>query len=111
MAPGAVASCVEIAWMTSPARMRVIGSGSEVNRCLFGRLLCEALPSIDFAHGDLSRSKQGPEQHRRRLGRGQHGLRLDTALELLVQPLDRVGRARRLPLTRGQPGESEQPVA
>src|SRR5271166_6895260 len=65
--------------------MRVIESGSEVNRCLFSRLLGEALPSIDLAHGDLSRSKQGPEQHRRRLGRGQHGLCFDAALKLFVQ--------------------------
>jgi hypothetical protein len=82
--------------------VRVIGSGSEVNGCLFGRLLGEALPSIDFAHGDLSGTNQGPEQ-RRCLGRGQHGLRLDAALELIVQPLDRFGRTRRLPMARGQP--------
>ena len=32
----------------------VIGSGGEVNHCLLCRLLGQALPSVDLAHGDLS---------------------------------------------------------
>jgi hypothetical protein len=44
-------------------------------------------------------------------GVGQDGLGLDPASELLVQPLDGVGRPRRLPLRRVAPGEAEQPVA
>src|SRR5215217_4861842 len=64
-----------------------IGSGGEVNHAL-GWRLTEALPSIDLAHADLAGGEQGPEQHGRGLGRGQHGLRLDAPLELLVQPLD-----------------------
>src|ERR1700746_2227195 len=47
--------------------------------------LCgKALPAIDFAHVDLAGSKQRPEQHGSRVRRRQHGLRLDSALELLV---------------------------
>src|SRR4029453_6201462 len=80
-----------------------IGSGGEVNRAR-GWWLAEALPTVDLAHGDLARGEQCPEQHRGGLGRGQHGLRLDAALELLVQPLDRVGGAGRLPLARGEAG-------
>ena len=47
--------------------------------------LCgKTLPAIDFAHVDLTGSKQRPEQHGSRVRRRQHGLRLDPALELLV---------------------------
>lgn len=65
-----------------------IGSGGEVNHALAGRL-AEALPAIDLAHGDLAGGEPRPEQPCCGLGRGQHGLRLDAPLELLVQPLDR----------------------
>ena len=44
----------------------------------------KAFPAIDFAHVDLTGSKQRPEQHGSRVRRRQHGLRLDPALELLV---------------------------
>ena len=56
-----------------------------------GRLLGKGLPTIDLAHGDLTGGEQCPEQHGGGLRRGQHRLCLDAALELLVQPLDRIG--------------------
>src|ERR1700757_2639040 len=74
-----------------------MGSGSEVNR-LVSELAGQGLPSVDFAHGDLTGGKQRPEQHRRGLGRGQHRLGFDPALELFVEPFDRIGGARALPL-------------
>ena len=43
--------------------------------------------------------------------RRQYRLRLDAALELLVQPLNGIGGACRSPLTIGQTGEGEQPVS
>ena len=86
-----------------------IGSGREVNR-LVGELACQRLPSVDFAHGDLTSGEQRPEQHGCSLGRGQHGLGFDPAFELLVQPFDCIGGARTLPLADGQSGEGEQPI-
>ena len=53
----------------------------------------------------------GPQQHRRGVGGRQHGLGLDPLLELLVQPFDRVGGPRTLPLFRRQAGEAEQACA
>jgi hypothetical protein len=50
----------------------------------------EGFPAIDLAHLDLAGCEQGSEQHRHGLRRGQHGLRLDSAAEFLVQPLDRI---------------------
>jgi hypothetical protein len=38
-------------------------------------------------------------------------LRFDPPLELLVQPLDRIGGAYAAPLARRQPGEGEEAVA
>jgi hypothetical protein len=49
---GAVANCVGNADDAS-GLVKVVGSGSVVNRCLLCQCLAEALPSIDFAHGDL----------------------------------------------------------
>src|SRR5215831_4224460 len=37
-----------------------IRSGREVNRVV-GELVCQRLPSVDFAHGDLTSGKQCPE--------------------------------------------------
>ena len=78
-----------------------IGSGSEVNR-LVSEFLGEGLPPVDFAHGDLTRGEQCPEQHRCGLGRRQHGLGFDPALELFMEPFDRVGGANALPLAGRQ---------
>jgi hypothetical protein len=50
---GAVASCVGIA-DDAFGLVKVVVSGGEVNRCLLGERLAEALPSIDLAHGDLA---------------------------------------------------------
>ena len=71
----------------------------------------QALPAIDFSHVDLSGSKQCPEQHGGGVCRWQHGLRLDPALELLVEPFDRVCSARATPLARRQTREGEEPIA
>lgn len=80
-------------------RREVIWSCGEVNWLIDG-LGSERLPAINFAHVDLARGKQRPEQHRCGVGRWQHSLRLDPALELLVQPLDGVGGANAAPLAR-----------
>ena len=71
-------------------RGEVIASCSKVN-ALNDWLRGKCLPSVHLAHGDLTGGDQGPEQHGGRLRRRQHGLRLDAALELLVQPLDGIG--------------------
>src|ERR1700704_2994402 len=74
--------------------------------------LCgERLPAIDFAHVDLTGSEQRPEQHGCGLCGRQDGLRLDSSLELLVQPLDGVRGARASPLARRQTGEGEEAFA
>ena len=52
-----------------------------------------------------------PEQHGGGLRRGQHRLRLDAALELLVQTFNRVRGARALPLVGRQPREREELLA
>src|SRR5271168_156341 len=75
------------------------------------RLRGECLPAIDLAHVDLAGGEQRPEQHGGGVCRWQNGLCLDPSFELLVQPLDRIGRARAAPLVRRQAGEGEQTVA
>jgi hypothetical protein len=50
---GAVASCVGNAADAS-GLVKVVVSSGEVNRRLFGECFTEALPAIDFAHGDLA---------------------------------------------------------
>jgi hypothetical protein len=56
---GAIAICVAICF--SALRLsKDIGSASEVNR-LVDELLCRCLPSVDFAHGDLTNSNQIPD--------------------------------------------------
>ena len=67
-------------------------SGGEIDR-LRDELFGERLPPVDLAHADLAGSEQRPEQHGGGVGGRQHGLRLDPSLELLVQPLDRIGGA------------------
>jgi len=62
-------------------------SGDEIKRHCGGGL-SEALPTVDFAHGDLAGCEQRPEHHRRGFGRGQHWLGLDPAFERFVQSLD-----------------------
>ena len=74
--------------------------------------LCgEGLPSIDLAHADLAGSKQRPEQHGGGVGGRQHGLRLDPALELFVEPFDRIRGTYAAPLALRQAREGEEPVA
>ena len=56
-------------------------SGGEVNRLIDG--FCgEGLPTTNLANIDLTGHEQRPEQHRRRIGRWQHGLRLDPPLDV-----------------------------
>ena len=86
-----------------------IGSGSQVN-WLASELLGESLPSVDFAHCDLTGREQRPKQHGCGLGRGQHRLGFDPTLELLMEPFDRVGGASALPLAARQPVEGEEPI-
>src|SRR5215471_12160023 len=81
-------------------------SGSEVNRVSY-RLGAERLPAVDPAQDDLSGGKQSPEQHGGGVGRRQHGLGLDAALKLLMQPFDDVGGSRALPLAWRQTCEGE----
>src|SRR5262249_58648834 len=83
-------------------------SGGEVNRLI--ALLCggEGLPTVNLAHVDLTRGEQRPEQHCRRIGRRQHGLRLNPPLELFVQTLDRVRGSCASPLARRQAREGEE---
>ncbi len=83
-----------------------MGSGSQV-KWLVGEFLVQGLPPVDFAHCDLTRGEQCPEQHGGGLGRRQHRLRLDAALELLMEAFDHVGGARALPLAERQPGKRE----
>ena len=71
----------------------------------------ERVPTIDLAHADLAGGEQRPEQHGRGVRRWQHGLRLDPALELLMQTFDRIGRASASPLAWRQTGEGEEPIA
>src|SRR6516164_6689259 len=86
-------------------------SGGEVNWLSDG-FFGERFPAVDFAHVDVAAGKQSPEQHCSSFGRRtQHSLRLDASLELLVQPLDRVGGTRALPLFGRQAGEAEQTCA
>ena len=54
------------------------------------RLYGKAPPAVDFAHCDLTRSQQSAEQHRRGFRRGQHGLGLDSPLELFMQTFNGV---------------------
>ena len=85
-------------------------SGGEVNRLIEG--FCgEGLPPINLAHIDLTGRQQRPEQHRRRISRWQHGLRLDPPLELFVQTFDRVRCSRASPLARRQARKAEQAIA
>ena len=71
-------------------RHEVIRSGGEVNCLLAG------LPAMDFQPLTLRivicpEARECPERHRRSFRAWQHGLRLYSALELLVQPLDCIG--------------------
>jgi hypothetical protein len=63
-------------------------AGGEVNWLIDG--FCgRGLPTINLAHADTP----GGKHHRDGVGRRQHGLGFVPPLELLVQPLDRVGCA------------------
>ena len=67
--------------------MDLLRSSCQVKRHGGGWQLSQGLPSVDLAHCDLPRRQQRPEQHRRGLGRRQHRLRLDPALELRKRKL------------------------
>src|SRR6516165_7046553 len=72
--------------------------------------MAQCLPSVDFAHGDLTCGEQCPEQHGGGLGGRQNRLCLDAALELLMEPFDRIRGACALPLAERQPSEGEEPI-
>ena len=76
----------------SPPGRGARASGGQVKRLLIW-LDMEGVPAVGPSQGDLAAGQQGPKQHGRRFGCGQDALGLDPALELLVQALDRVGRA------------------
>jgi hypothetical protein len=59
---------------------------------------------------ESTRGEQCPEQHRCGLGGWQHRPGLDPALELFMEPFDRVGGASALPLAARQPVEGEEPI-
>jgi hypothetical protein len=61
-------------------------SRGEIDHLIDG-LSRKRLPTIDLAHADLAGSEQRPEQHGRGIRGWQHGLRLDSSLELLVPVL------------------------
>ena len=90
-------------------RVEVIGSGGQVNRPV-DELRRQRLPAVDLSHVDLAGGKQSPKQHRRRVGRGQHRLRFDPPLELLVEALDSIRGSGASPLRWWQAGEGEQGV-
>src|SRR5579885_3323054 len=69
------------------------------------------LPAIDLAQRDLTAREQRPKHHAGRVRTGQHALRLDTSLELLVQPLYGVRRTDGTPLRLRIAQEREQPLA
>jgi hypothetical protein len=91
-AKGAVRNAVGIRDVVFPGQHEVIVSGGKVD-WLISWLCGEGLPTVHLAHADVSRGEQRPEHHRGGVGRRQHGLGFDPPLELLVQPLGRVGRA------------------
>ena len=84
-------------------------SGGKINWLIEG--VGKGPPAVDLTHSELAGGEKRPEEHRCGFRRGQHGLGLDASLEFLVQPLDRIGGARALPLARRQPRESEEAVA
>jgi hypothetical protein len=91
---------LEFVWRKISDLNEDIGSGGEVNQ-LVSKLVRQGLPSINLAHRDLTSGEQRPEQHGGGLSRRQHRLGLDPAFELLVEPFDRVGGSRTLPLADG----------
>ena len=76
--------------LTAPTAMKGQMTTVAMQSCTSGRN--EGWPAVDLSHGDLARGEQRPEQHGRGRRRGQDGLGLDPPLELLMQPLDRIGR-------------------
>src|SRR5271155_4720385 len=106
---GPVATCVGIGWRVF-GRHEANRSCGEVNDLIVW-FLGEGVPSVDLAHGDLTRGEERPEQHGGGFGAGQDSLGLYPALEFFVQSLDRVRGSDRLPLARREPRECEQLVA
>jgi hypothetical protein len=78
---------------------------------LICRLGGERLPTIDFAHVDLSQGKQRQNSMAAVSAHGSTGLCFDPSCELLVQALNCIRRPRAAPLARRQAGEGEQTVA
>src|SRR5881409_389437 len=68
-------------------------------------------PAVNPAQLDLPTHHEAEEQGQRRVFAGQRALRLHAPAKLLVEPLDRVRGAQRLPLPFGEGEEREQFVA
>jgi len=68
-------------------------------------------PAVNPAQLDLPTHHEAEEQGQRRVFAGQRALRLHAPAKLLVEPLDRVRGAQRLPLRLGEGEEREQFVA
>jgi len=105
-----VPSRVVLEFDGAPGLHDAIRSKREVNG-LIGGPFGEAFPAVDLSHGDLARRQQRPEQHGGGLRAGQHGLRFDPALELLMQAFDGVRRSDGFPLALREAREGEEFVA
>src|SRR3972149_5508549 len=68
-------------------------------------------PAIESAQADLPAHHEADEQDERGVLGGQGALGLPAPAKLLVQALDHVGRAQRLPLTPGALEEGEEFLA
>jgi hypothetical protein len=101
---GAVAICVGIGLARSP-----VGQGYWIRRRgqSAGQRACGLASAIRrLCAGDLTGGEQRSAQHRGGLGGRQNRLGLDAALELLMEPFDRIGGACALPLAERQPGKA-----
>ena len=68
-------------------------------------------PTVEPAQPDWPTDHEAEEQNQRGILSGQRALGLHASSELLVQALDHVGRAQRLPLALGELEEGEQLLA
>ena len=88
----------------------VNGSSDKIKN-LLGRGDVKASPTVDLAECNLPACQQGPEEHAGGFGAGRHALSLDAPLELLMQALDGIRGANRLPLLVREAQEGEELVS